>query len=61
MTMTFDLDDAAVRIAADPLDRVLFNLLGRESARDHGAARQPPSPVRLDAQVGDDTISTRSA
>jgi hypothetical protein len=30
MTMTFDLDDAAARIAADPLDRVLFNPLGRE-------------------------------
>jgi hypothetical protein len=34
MTMTFDLDDAAARIAADPLDRVLFNLLGRERTHE---------------------------
>jgi hypothetical protein len=30
MTMTFDLDEAAARITADPLDRAMFNLLGRE-------------------------------
>jgi hypothetical protein len=32
--MTFDLDDVAARIAADPLDRVLFNLLGRERTHE---------------------------
>ena len=32
--MPFDLDDAAARIAADPLDRVLFNLLGRERTHE---------------------------
>jgi hypothetical protein len=34
MTMTFDLDDAGARIAGDPLDPVLFNLLGRERTHE---------------------------
>jgi hypothetical protein len=28
--MTFDFDEAAARIAADPFDRVLFDRLGRK-------------------------------
>jgi hypothetical protein len=34
MTLAFDPDEAAARIAADPLDRVLFDMLGRERAHD---------------------------
>jgi hypothetical protein len=34
MTMTFDIDDAAARVANDPLDRALFNMLGRERTHE---------------------------
>jgi hypothetical protein len=33
-TTTFDVDEIAERIAADPLDRTLFDMLGRERAHD---------------------------
>jgi hypothetical protein len=32
MTLTFDTDEVAARVAAEPLDRCLFNLLGRQRA-----------------------------
>jgi hypothetical protein len=32
--MSFDIDDASARIEADPLDRALFDMLGRERKHD---------------------------
>jgi hypothetical protein len=34
MTLAFDPDDIAERLEADPLDRALFDMLGRERAHD---------------------------
>jgi hypothetical protein len=34
MSLTFDIDDAAARIEADPLDRILFDMLGRQRTHD---------------------------
>jgi hypothetical protein len=34
MALAFDSDEVSARIAADPLDRMLFNMLGRERAHD---------------------------
>jgi hypothetical protein len=34
MISTFDIDEITARIAADPLDRILFDMLGRERKHD---------------------------
>jgi hypothetical protein len=34
VTLAFDLDEVAARIAADPLDRAMFDMLGRERKHD---------------------------
>jgi hypothetical protein len=39
MTLAFDSDEVSARIAADPLDCTLFNMLGRERAHEITIAR----------------------
>jgi hypothetical protein len=39
--MTFDFDEAAARVVADPLERTLFDRLGRERVHPITASRSP--------------------